>query len=436
VGEGVLDGFVRNGGVLECRGVSLEQVAADFGTPLYVYDVEGIEGRVRRFQEAFRGAPFLLAYAVKANGSLAILNRIAALGAGADIVSLGELHRAIRAGFPADRIVFAGVGKTAEEMEAGLQADLLAFHVESAGELDLLSKVADHLGKVAPVSLRVNPDVDSPTPHAYTRTGHAASKFGVPLAESEALYLSRQDDPRLRFRGIAVHIGSQIVDREPYLRALDTVVGLVDRLAEAGISLEYLDLGGGFGVGYDGEPGFDLHSLAEEVIQRVEPRGLRLLLEPGRAIVGEAGLLLTRVLYVKRSGDKTFVVTDGGMTELLRPSHYGGFHRIVPVSARDDADQVVADIVGPICETGDFLALDRSIPLPVPGDLLAVETSGAYGFAMASNYNARRRPAEVMVEDGEAILIRRRESFDDLLRGEQIPARTPASIPTDSGTKE
>jgi diaminopimelate decarboxylase len=423
VGQSVLNGFTREGGVLVCRGVSLERIAADFGTPLYVYDVEGIEAHVRRFQEAFRAVPFLLAYAVKANGALALLNRIAGQGAGADIVSLGELRRATRAGVPPDRIVFAGVGKTAEEMEAGLEAGIFAFHVESVGELDLLAEVAGRRGMAAPVSLRVNPDVESPTPHAYTRTGHAASKFGIPLGEAEALYISRRGDARLSFRGIAVHIGSQIADLAPYLRALDMVIGLVDRLAEEGIPLEYLDLGGGFGVGYDGEPSFDLDALAQEVVTRIEPRGLRLILEPGRAIVGEAGILLTRVLYVKRSGGKTFIVIDGGMTELLRPSHYGGFHRIVPVREREGAAEVVADIVGPICETGDFLALDRPIALPEPGDLLAVETSGAYGFAMASNYNARRRPAEVMVEAGGAILIRRRESFDDLVRGEEIPAR-------------
>jgi len=444
VGEGVLtpggpslptQGFAREGPGLTCRGLSLESIAAEFGTPLYVYDSEGIQSRVRRFQQAFGDVPFLLAYAVKANGSLALLNRVGQLGGGADIVSLGELRRALRAGIPGERIVFAGVGKTDEEMVAALEAGVLAIHVESAGELDLLARVAARMGRAARVSLRVNPDVDSPTPHAYTRTGHAASKFGIPLAEAEALYRSHRGNANLDFRGIAVHIGSQIVDSEPYLRTLDAVLGVVDRLAADGILLEYLDLGGGFGVGYDGEPGFDLEALAHRVVERLAPRSLRLILEPGRAITGEAGVLLTRVLYRKEAGGKTFIVTDGGMTELLRPSHYGGFHRITPVHERDGAPMVVADIVGPICETGDFLALDRPIPLPEPGDLLAVETAGAYGFTMASNYNARRRPAEVMVEGGEVLLIRRRETVEDLLRGEEIPTlrapSTSAELPAD-----
>ncbi|MEX0856435.1 MAG: diaminopimelate decarboxylase, partial [Gemmatimonadota bacterium] len=361
-------GFERVDGALTCRGVALEEVAARFGTPLYVYDVAGVEARVRRFQRAFSGIEFLLAYAAKANGSLALLNRIAALGAGADIVSHGELFRALRAGVPADRIVFAGVGKREEELVAGLEAGILAFHVESAGELALLAEVAGRMGKSAPLSLRVNPDIDSPTPHAYTRTGHAASKFGIPLGEAEALYREHFGDPRLDFRGIAVHIGSQIVEPEPYLNALDAVLGIVDRLTADGLTLGYLDLGGGFGVGYDGEEGFDLDRLTEAVTSRLLPRGLRLILEPGRAIVGESGILLTRVLFVKQAGGKTFVVTDGGMTELLRPSHYGGFHRIVPVRDRAGAPAVVSDIVGPICETGDFLALDRPLPLPEPGD--------------------------------------------------------------------
>ncbi len=422
LGEGVLTGGLqRSGGVLTCRGLSLEELAERFGTPLYVYDLQTIEEKLGRFDAAFAGLPFLLAYSVKANGSLALLNRVGALGAGADIVSLGELHRATRAGIPSDRVVFSGVGKTEEELVAGLKDGIYAFHAESAGELELLHQVAARLGIPAPVSLRVNPDIQSPTPHEYTQTGHAASKFGVPVAEAEGLYLSRAGDPYLDFLGIGVHIGSQIIEIAPYLRALDTVLGAVDRLTEAGVALRYVDLGGGFGVGYDGEGGLDLEGLAAEVVPRLRERGLRLIVEPGRFIVGEAGLLLTRVLYTKGIVGKTFVVTDGGMTELLRPSHYGGFHRITPVRSREEAPTVVADIVGPVCETGDFLARDREIPLSESGDLLAVETAGAYGFSMASNYNARRRPAEVLIEDGKAILIRHRETIDDLMRGEEIP---------------
>jgi len=417
-----LHGFVRTGGLLTCQGVSLEAVAETHGTPLYVYDGDGIAARVRGFQDAFGGVPFLLAYSVKANGSLALLNRIGALGAGADIVSGGELHRALRAGIPPGRIVFAGVGKTEDELLAGLDAGIRAFHVESAGELALLADVAAQTGRRAPVGIRVNPDVDSPTPHAYTRTGHAASKFGVPVGEALELYREYRAHPGVTFRGIDVHIGSQIVDPAPYVRALDVVLGLVDRLTSEGFALEYLDLGGGFGVGYEGDAGMDLDALAREVLPPLASRGLSLVLEPGRSITGESGVLLSRVLYLKESGGKRFVVMDAGMTELLRPSHYGGYHRISPVRERTDAPPVVADVVGPVCESGDFLALDRPLDLPQPGDVLAFEASGAYGFSMASNYNARRRPAEVLVEGGRAVLIRRRETYDDLVRGEEIPS--------------
>ena len=432
LGKGVLiPGLQRSEGVLTCRGLSLEELAERFGTPLYVYDLQTIEERIGQFRAAFDDQPLLVAYSVKANGSLALLNRVAALGAGADVVSLGELRRALRAGIPPDRIVFAGVGKTEEELVAGLEAGIHAFHVESVGELELLSEIAARLDVVGRVSLRVNPDVSAPTPHEYTRTGHAASKFGIPVVEAEALYRSRADDPHLDFLGVCVHIGSQIVEISPYLRALDTVLGVVDRLNEAGIALSYVDLGGGFGVGYDGEPGLDLEALAEEVIQRLRQRGLQLIVEPGRFVVGEAGLLLTRVLYTKAFPEKNFVVTDGGMTELLRPSHYGGFHRVTPVRLREGSPIVEADIVGPVCETGDFLARDREIALPEPGDVLAVETAGAYGFSMASNYNSRRRPAEVLIENGEAIVIRRRETTDDLMRGEEIPAPKSGADPSD-----
>lgn len=444
LGEGILTarsalnadfpGFPRKDGALTCRGVSLEALAREHGTPLYVYDVEGVEERVRRFRDAFGGADLLLAYSVKANSSLALLNRIASLGAGADIVSLGEMQRALRAGFPPERVVFAGTGKTEAELSAALEAGIYAFHVESAPELELLRSVAEARGTTAPVGLRVNPDVDSPTPHAYTRTGHAESKFGIPPAEAEALYLASMSDPRIHLRGIDVHIGSQILDPGPFLRALETVLGIVDRLAAGGLTLEYLDLGGGFGVGYDGDAGLDLEAFADEVVPRVVSRGLRLVLEPGRAIVGEPGVLLVRVLYVKRSGRRTFVVTDGGMTDLLRPSLYRSFHRIEPVRVRGDAPRTVVDIVGPVCETGDFLGLDREMPLPGPGDLLAVGTAGAYGFAMASNYNSRRRPAEVIVEGGRALLARRRETQEDLTRGEEIP-EDARRIPAGEGTE-
>jgi len=415
------EGFVREEGLLTCRGLSLEELADAHGTPLYVYDMAGVSARLRHFQDTFAGLDLLLAYSVKANGNLALLNRIGRLGAGADIVSRGELHRALTAGIPAERIVFAGVGKSEEEMEAGLEAGIRAFHVESEGELDLLEGVAARMDRPAPVGVRVNVDVASPTPHEYTRTGHSASKFGIASGRALELYRSRWDSPHLRLRGIDVHIGSQIMETGPYLEALAAVLRMIDELAREGRVLEYLDLGGGFGVGYEGGAGFPLEDLAREVVPALREREMGLILEPGRSLVGEAGVLLTRVRFVKQAGGKAFVITDAGMTELLRPSHYDGFHRLSPVRTRPGAPPTVVDVVGPICESGDFLARNRELPMSEPGDLLAVETVGAYGFTMASNYNARRRPAEVLVEDGRAHLVRRRETLDDLVRGEEIP---------------
>ncbi len=415
--------FPRIGDTLHCGQVPLPVLAERYGTPLYVYDLPFMEERYRAFESAFEGVDLLVAYSVKANGTLAILHRLASLGAGADIVSEGELQRALRAGIPPERIVFAGVGKRRAEMASALQAGILGFNVESDAELRLLDRVATELDVRAPVALRVNPNILSPTPHEYTRTGHAETKFGIPADEILPLYRWSTTRPHLAIRGIDVHIGSQINDPEPYRRALEEVLGLVDALAGEGVQLDYIDLGGGFGVAYDDQPGMSLAALADAIVPPLRGRGLRLVLEPGRSVVGEAGALLTRVLYVKRSGEKTFVVADGSMTDLLRPSHYGGYHGIDPVVLPHDAREAVVDVVGPVCETGDFLARDRALPLPEPGDLLLVRTAGAYGFAMASNYNSRLRPAEVAVEGDAAHLIRKRETVDDLMRGEVIPTR-------------
>lgn len=416
------DPFPRVGRDLLCGAVSLESIAREFGTPTYVYNMDHILSRFRRVQDAFSGVDTLVAYSVKANGNLAILDRLARAGAGADIVSEGELFRALRGGIPSERVVFAGVGKTEPEMEAALREGIYALSVESAGELRTLSRVASRIGIPAPVALRVNPDILSPTPHEYTRTGHAASKFGIPVPEALELYRWASERPEFRVRGIAVHIGSQIVDPDPFIRAMKEVLDIADRLASEGIPLEFVDLGGGYGVGYDRqEPELLLEELAARVVPELAERGLRLVLEPGRFVVGEAGVLLTRVLYVKESGGKVFAITDGGMTELLRPSHYGGYHRIEPVVNPAGAPTAPVDVVGPICETGDFLARDREMPVPEPGDLLAVRTAGAYGFVMALNYNGRRRPAEVMVEGPRVELVRERETLEDLIRHERIP---------------
>ena len=399
----------------ECK---VADLVAEFGSPLYVYDARVIEAAYRRMEVAFAGVDLLLAYSVKANSNLEILKRLVALGAGADIVSRGELHRCLTAGFSPEDMVFAGVGKTEAEMEAALAAGILAFNVESAEELEVLSQVAERVGKPAPVALRVNPDIVADTPHEYTRTGGGATKFGIPVDRVMDLYRWAADRPTLEIRGIDVHIGSQILEAEPYERALDHVLGLAAQIRAEGIDLDFVDLGGGYGVSYDGGDGMSVEDLADIVVPRVAEAGLRLILEPGRFIVGEAGILVTKVLYVKHSGTKTFVVMDGGMTELIRPSHYQGFHRIELVISREEATHEVVDVVGPICETGDFLARDRMLQMPASGDLLAVHTTGAYGFVMASNYNSRPKPAEVVVDGAEVTLARRRESLDDLLRGE------------------
>ncbi len=424
--------FPRVGGVLHCGPHALDGLAREHGTPLYVYDADRALERLRTLEEAFgpaaaaaaapRSTPtprrLLVAYSVKANPNLALLRLFARSGAGADIVSGGELYAALHAGFPPGRIVFAGVGKTRREMRYGLESGIRSFHVEGAQELEALARVAAGMGRKAPVAIRVNPDVDSPT-HEFTRTGHAAAKFGVPPREALELYRRVAEDPCLRAAGVDVHIGSQLRDGRPFLRALDVMLEVADRVHhELGIVLRYADLGGGFGIADAEAEELDVRALGSEVAGRLQGRGLELIIEPGRFLVGDAGVLVTRVLYVKRSGAKTFVVTDAGMTELIRPSHYGGAHAISPVHQNGHGEEEVVDVVGPVCEQGDFLARDRLLPLPPPGALLCVHQAGAYGFTMASNYNSRPRPAEVLVHGGRATLVRRRERYSDLLRGQ------------------
>jgi diaminopimelate decarboxylase len=406
------------GGKLYCEDVSAEQLVAEYGTPLYVYSRAVIEERFRAFDRAFAAVPRLVAYSVKANGNLSVLRLLADAGAGADIVSGGELYRALAAGIPAERIVFSGVGKTITEMAAALRAGIYAFNVESEGELRTLCGLAATMGVQAPVALRVNPDIESPTPHAYTRTGGKATKFGIPYDDALSLYRLAASLPGCRICGIDVHIGSQISDVEPYRASLARILELVDVLRGEGIALEFLDLGGGFGISYEEDSGPDAADFAAALVPALQQAGLRLLLEPGRYITGPAGVLLARILYIKQMAGKTFVITDAGMNDLLRPSHYASYHRVDPAELHEGRERVLVDVVGPICESGDFLALDRSIARPEPGELLAIGTTGAYGFSMASTYNARPRPAEVLVSAGTHRLIRARESYEDLVRGE------------------
>lgn len=424
MGAGVLTGpvprnFTYRDGTLHCEEVSIPGVAEEHGTPLYVYSRTSIRERIAALAAAFEPLDPLLAYSVKANSNLSILRGLAEQGCGADIVSGGELYRALRAGVPADRIVFSGVGKTRAELRAAVDAGILSFNVESEGELLALAEVGREAGRTAPVSLRINPDIESPTPHAYTRTGHRLTKFGIPSEEAPRLYRLAAELDGVEPVGVDAHIGSQIVDPEPYLDSLLHLLELVAALRDDGIHLRHLDLGGGFGVSYDLENDPAPELFAEPLVPHLAASGLRLILEPGRYVIGHAGILLTRVLYVKDMGPKTFVITDAGMNDLLRPSHYSSFHRVERVERNADRPEGRVDVVGPICESGDFLALDRAMPVPEPGDLLAIHTVGAYGFSMASTYNSRPRPAELLVEGDTARLIRRRETYDDLVRGEE-----------------
>jgi diaminopimelate decarboxylase len=421
MGAGVLtlgDVFHYREGRLHCEGVPAEKLVAEYGTPLYVYSETTVLERYRAFAGAFAELDPLVAYSVKANGNLSILRLLAGAGAGADIVSAGELHRARLAGIPPERIVFSGVGKNIVELAAALDAGIYAFNVESEGELRALSGLAATMNVEAPIALRVNPDVEAKTPHHYTATGHKATKFGIAYEDAERLYRLAAGLPGIRVRGVDVHIGSQILDVEPYRVAIERVLELVERLCSAGIDIEFIDVGGGFGVSYDAEKHPEPSEFAAGLVPLLSASGLRVVFEPGRFIVGPAGVLLTRVLYVKQMGGKTFLITDAGMNDLLRPSHYSSYHRVDPALLEPDRETVNVDVVGPICETGDFLALDRPVPRTEPGELLAIGTAGAYGFSMSSTYNARPRPAEILVSGETHRVIRVRETIEDLVRGE------------------
>lgn len=414
--------FNRKNGVLHAEQVALSDIAASFGTPCYVYSRSALEAAYGEFAAALAGHDAMVCYAIKANSNLAILNLFAGLGSGFDIVSAGELERVLAAGGKASRTVFAGVGKTAAEMLRALQAGVMCLNVESEGELERLSGVAAAAGLVAPVSLRVNPDVD-PKTHPYIATGLEDNKFGVPIADAPALYRKAASLPGLRVTGVDCHIGSQITESEPFLEALDKVLALVDRLAAAGIRIEHLDMGGGIGIRYRDETPPDIRAHFARLLARIGTRPLKLLVEPGRALVGNAGLLLTRVEYLKHGRSKNFAIVDAAMNDLMRPALYDAWHDIVPVAAPAPADRQY-DIVGPVCESGDFLGHGR--PLAVqPGDLLAILSAGAYGMSMSSNYNTRPRAAEVLVDGEQVHVIRERERVTDLYASEKIASLTP-----------
>ncbi len=415
--------FQQRDGVLYAEGVALPDIAERFGTPCYVYSRAALTAAVEEFHTTLGGTVDLVCYAVKANGNLAILNLLARLGCGFDILSGGELARVLAAGGDPAKVVFSGVGKTVAEMEAALHAGILCFNIESAAELDVLADAATRLGKIAPVSFRVNPDVDAKT-HPYISTGLKDNKFGVSFNEARALYWRATTLPSLRVTGIDMHIGSQITELAPFREAAEKLLSLVRQLEADGIVLEHIDIGGGLGTRYRDEQPIPLTAFAQMLREVFAGRSERLLMEPGRRLVADAGMLLTRILYLKTAATKNFAVVDAAMTELMRPALYGAWHPVHAVTQRPAAANTVDsekiwDIVGPVCESSDFLAQARPLVLR-EGDLLAIGVAGAYGMAMSSNYNARPRVCEVMVDGNEVTVIRAREDIKKLWETERI----------------
>ncbi|HEY9199920.1 MAG TPA: diaminopimelate decarboxylase [Gammaproteobacteria bacterium] len=413
-----MDHFNYRDGRLCAEDVPLADIAARFGTPTYVYSRATLERHWRAFDSALAGRPHLICYAVKANSTLAILNLFARLGSGFDIVSVGELERVLKAGGDPAKIVFSGVGKTAAEMRRALDVGIRCFNVESEPELERLNEVAGGLDKRAPVSLRVNPDVDAGT-HPYISTGLKENKFGIDIAVADEVYARAAALPNLEIVGVDCHIGSQLTQVTPFVDALARVLALLDRLAARGIAVRHLDLGGGLGIRYRDEQPPEPRDYLAPILAAIGDRDVEIMLEPGRAIVGNAGVLLTRVEYLKHTGHKDFAIIDAAMNDLLRPALYDAWQAIIPVQPRSDVPPRRYDLVGPVCETGDFLGKDRELALE-PGDLLAVRSAGAYGFSMSSNYNSRPRAAEVMVDGDQMQIVRERETLEDLWRGERV----------------
>ena len=414
--------FEYRQGELYCEQVPVSQIAKQVGTPCYIYSHATLIRHIRAYDNAFKNIPHLIAFAMKANSNLAILRLMAKEGSGVDIVSGGELFRALKAGVPPSKIVFAGVGKNADEIRDALKAGILMFNIESSAEMHALNDVAASLGKTAPVALRINPDID-PKTHPYISTGLKKSKFGIAADRALEEFRVASTLSHVHVVGVHAHIGSQLTEVTPFVESLKKVLALVDTLKAQGITIRYLNIGGGLGITYSDEKPPLPQELADAVSPLVKGLDLTLVMEPGRVIVGNAGILVTKALYEKIGESKRFIIVDAAMNDLIRPSLYSAYHDIRPVSeALLHRPKHAVDVVGPVCESGDFLAKDRSLPEVKPGDLLAVMSAGAYGFVMASNYNSRPRVPEVLVKDGEVHVIRERESYEDLVRGETIPA--------------
>ncbi len=404
-------------GELFCEEVPVKKIAREVGTPFYLYSAKTFRRHFKAFQNAFSDINHIVCFAVKANSNLSVLSLLAQQGSGADIVSRGELFRAIKAGIPANRIVYSGVGKRPDEIKYALEQGILMFNVESIPELKCIAEQATGLGVKANISFRVNPDVD-PKTHPYISTGLKKNKFGLAIREAEAAYDMAAQIDSLNIIGIDCHIGSQLTQINPFVDALLRLLNLLDRLKQKGHHIKYLDIGGGLGIHYHDEAPPEPDDYAKALLTHLKDRDQTLILEPGRAIAGNAGILVTELLYIKDSPEKCFYIVDAGMNDLARPSLYQAYHEIIPVEQTNNSSTIIADIVGPICETGDFLAKDRQMPVLKQGALLAVMSAGAYGFTMSSNYNSRPRVAEVMVDGSEFRIVRERETLEDLISKE------------------
>ncbi len=407
---------------LYCEKVKVEELALRFGTPLYVYSYHTLIGHYLKLKEAFKEIEPLICYSVKANSNLALLKALVDKGAGLDIVSGGELFRALQVGCPASRIVYASVGKTEHEIEEAMARGILFFNVESFPELENINRIARRLRKTATVAIRINPDVE-PKTHKFITTGKITNKFGIDFKTAEKILLRCMSYPNIDIRGLHIHIGSQITESSPFVAAISKMINFIGRLRQKGLEIEYLNIGGGLGIIYGNETPQTAQKFAARVLPLLRKTGLRIILEPGRFIVGNAGILVTKVLYVKPTPKKKFVIVDAGMNDLIRPALYSAYHNILPLRMkRNISRQEKVDVVGPICESADFFAKDRRLSLPKEGDYLAVMGAGAYGFSMSSNYNSRRRPQEVLVIKDKVFTVRKRDSYADLVRNEEIPA--------------
>ena len=417
-----MESFDYKNNNLYCESVRIAEIAKEVGTPFYLYSQKRITDNYRAFDEAFRKIDHLICYSCKANSNLSICRLLKEQGAGADVVSGGELYKALKVGVNPEKIVFSGVGKTSSEIEYALKEGILLLNVESIPELELTDEIAGRLKKKAPIALRINPDIDSNT-HPHISTGLAKSKFGIEISRAKEVYKKAKELENIEVLGIHMHIGSQITELEPFVDSLGKIVELIKELEKEGIELRYLDIGGGLGISYKkGEKAPTPKEFAKKLLPLIKGLKYRIILEPGRAIIGDAGILVTKVLYVKKTSKKNFVIVDAAMNNLIRPSLYDAYHRIVPIrkSQIPNPKSQIVDIVGPVCESGDYLAKDRELAEVKSGDLLAILDAGAYGFSMSSNYNARPKVAEILVEKDKFHIIRKREDYEDLIREEEV----------------